>query len=463
MTLYVIGFVIAFFFVLLSGLPVGFGLGLLALGLMTMLTNFDLALTTSIDKAYSSMDSSILIAIPLFILAAQLISATGMGKRLFDAAKTLLGGSRSGLGVATIASSGVFSAMTGSSFVSASTMGLIAIPELRRAGYSDRLISSAITAGGSLGSVIPPSIVMIVYGYLTDESIGKLFMAGIVPGILLISLYSIVLSFFVRRELNKPIGVGKTVNNSLAESDEHSFDSETQSIAQGITDLETSTKNISVSEAFIEAFWGIMAPVIILGGIYLGVFTATEAAAVAVVYCMIIGFFVYKSLTIKGLINVLMEATSTSAMIAIIVIGGAILGHAIIYGRVPQDILSVIIDADLSPGLLMLVINIALFILGMFMEVLALMYLAIPLLLPLIAYMQWDNIWFAVIILINVNLALITPPLGGVLYVVSHIGNIPLATVIRGAMLPIVILLFTLLLVILYPPIATWLPSMMDG
>ncbi len=178
MTLYIIGFVFVFFLILASGFPVGFGLGFFAIGLITFYLGVDMGLSMSIEKAYHALDSSILVAIPLFIFAAQLIAETGMGKRLFDAAKAFLGKAKAGLGIGTILSSGLFAAMTGSSFVSASTMGLIAIPELKKAGYKDSLIAATITAGGSLGSVIPPSIVLILYGYLTDESIGKLFMAG---------------------------------------------------------------------------------------------------------------------------------------------------------------------------------------------------------------------------------------------------------------------------------------------
>ncbi|MCC5902275.1 MAG: TRAP transporter large permease [Halomonas sp.] len=451
MTIYIIGFVITFLLVMASGLPVGFGLGFLGIALLTTYIGLDSATSISVEKAYSAMDSSILVAIPLFVLAAQLISATGMGKRLFDAAKSFLWWSKSGLGIATISSSGVFSAMTGSSFVSASTMGLIATPELRRAGYSDSLIAASITAGGSLGSIIPPSIVMIIYGYLTDESIGKLFMAGIVPGILLILLYSLALSFFINRHYRMtapPLQVGAAATR-------------TESARDVNHEAAPAPERLSKRKALKEAFWGLMAPIIILGGIYLGVFTASEAAAIAVVYCMLVGFFIYRTLTLKKLGNVLMEATAVSAMVGVIVVGGAVLGHVVSYGRIPQQLLETIIALDLSPLQLMLLINLCLFLLGMFLEVMALMYLAIPLLVPIIAYMGWDNIWFAVIMLLNVNLALITPPMGGVLFVVSHIGSIPIVKVMKGAMLPIAMILLVLLLVVLFPGIATWIPNNM--
>ncbi|MDR5858820.1 TRAP transporter large permease [Halomonas eurihalina] len=452
MTIYIIGFVITFLLVMASGLPVGFGLGFLGIALLTTYIGFDAAASISVEKAYAAMDSSILVAIPLFVLAAQLISETGMGKRLFDAAKSFLWWSKSGLGIATISSSGVFSAMTGSSFVSASTMGLIATPELRRAGYSDSLIAASITAGGSLGSVIPPSIVMIIYGYLTDESIGKLFMAGIVPGIMLILLYSFALSFFISRNYRStpPLQVGAAATRA-------------ESVQAGCGDENSAApvERMSKRKALKEAFWGLMAPVIILGGIYLGVFTASEAAAIAVIYCMLIGFFVYRTLTIKKLINILMEAAAVSAMVGVIVVGGAVLGHVVSFGRIPQQLLETIVSLDLSPLQLMLLINLCLFLLGMFLEVMALMYLAIPLLVPVIAYMEWDNVWFAVIMLLNVNLALITPPMGGVLFVVSHIGSIPIVKVMKGALLPISMILLVLLLVVLFPSIATWIPSNM--
>lgn len=454
MTLYIIGFIVVFLLVLASGLPVGFGLGFLALGLMTAYTDFDMAMSMGIEKAYASLDSSVLVAVPLFILAAQLISETGMGKRLFDAAKAFLGRFKSGLGIATIASSGVFSAMTGSSFVSASTMGLIAIPELRKAKYSDALISAAITAGGSLGSVIPPSIVMIVYGYLTDESIGKLFMAGMIPGFLLIFLYSFALMLFSKKSIGQ-----ETPEETPAAWERPNFLKTAESVGAcaAVAEEAPMTRRVALK----EAFWGLMAPVIILGGIYIGIFTASEAAAIASIYCIFIGYVFYRTLNLKKLWNVLMSAGNLSAMVAVIIIGGAMLGHVVVFGRIPQQILEHIIAQNYHPVLLLILVNLLLFVLGMFLEVLALMYLAIPLLFPLVLHMDWNNVWFAVILLINVNLALITPPMGGVLYIVSQIGAIPINTVLKGAILPVAILILVLILVIVFPPIATWLPSLM--
>lgn len=442
MTLYVIGFIVTFLLILASGLPVGFGLGVLALGILSIYTDPDTAMSIGIEKAYASLDTDVLVAIPLFVLAAQLISATGMGKRLFDAAKAFTGRFRSGLGAATIASSGVFSAMTGSSFVSASTMGLIAIPELRKAKYSDAMIAAAISAGGSLGSVIPPSLVMIIYGYLTDESIGKLFMAGMIPGILLMVMYSAALAIFT----GKDVTTGDTASDDIPDNPLETADAE-----QKMTKLE----------AIKEAFWGLMAPVIILGGIYLGIFTANEAAAIAVVYCILIGLFVYRTLTLKSLWDVVMSATTVSGYVALVIIGGSMLAQGAVFGRVPQQILELIISQNLSPGLLLFVVVVILFVLGMFMESMSLMLLAIPLLHPVVLHMGWDNIWFAVILLINVNLGLITPPMGGVLYIVSQIGGIPFETVVKGAVMPIVVLVLLLILLIAFPPIATWLPSVM--
>jgi len=443
MTLIVVGFIVIFLLVLMSGFPVGFGLGFLAIGMLTLTRSLDMALTVAIEKAYTTLDSEVLVAIPLFIFVAQLISATGMGKRMFDSAKVFLGFFKAGLGVGTILSSGLFAAMTGSSFVSASTMGMIAIPELRKAKYSDTIISSAITAGGSLGSVIPPSIVMILYGFLTDESIGKLFMAGVIPGLLMIVLYSFALVLLIG--FSTPKEVKTTLAQMSGSSDAVLMEEE----------------SLTKIQAFKEAFWAFMAPVIILGGIYLGIFTTNEAAAVAVIYCIILGLFVYKSLDLKALFSAMMSAASTSAMVTIVVIGGAMLGQVIVDGRIPQLVIELIIAKDFSPYVLLLFINIILFGLGMFMEVLALIYLSVPLLYPLVLHMGWDNIWFAVIIMINFNLALITPPMGGVLYIVAQVGNIPFPTVVKGALLPIVVLLLVLILVVLYPPIATWIPSLM--
>lgn len=445
MTLYVLGFILVFLLVLFSGIPVGFGLGILALGLLTAYAGPETALSVGIEKAYAALNTDVLVAIPLFVLAAQLISATGMGKRLFDAAKTFMGGYRSGLGAATIASSGVFSAMTGSSFVSASTMGLIAIPELRKAKYSDTLISAAISAGGSLGAVIPPSLVLIIYGFLTDESIGKLFMAGIIPGILLIVFYCIALALMLRF----------TKATTVSASDAQSVTAEQPQREQ------QETSQMTKWMALKEAFWGLLAPVIILGGIYLGIFTANEAAAVAVVYCIFIGFFIYKTLTPKGLWDVVMSATNVSSMIALVVIGGAMLSQGCVFGRVPQQILELIIAKNLPPLFLLFLVLAFLFVLGMFMESVSLMYLAIPLLYPVVLHMGWDNIWFSMMLLINVNLGLITPPMGGILYIIAQIGSIPFETTVKGAIMPIIVLILVMVLIIAFPPIATWLPSLM--
>jgi C4-dicarboxylate transporter DctM subunit len=214
--------------------------------------------------------------------------------------------------------------------------------------------------------------------------------------------------------------------------------------------------------ALKEAFWGLMAPVIILGGIYGGIFTATEAAAVAVIYCTLVGLFIYRTLNIKKIWAILQASGSVSCMIAMIVVGGAILAYPIIYGAIPQKIIELIIAKNFNPWMLLFLINVILFALGMFVEILALVYLSIPLCAPVVAHMGWDNIWFAIIFLLNVNLALITPPMGGVLFIVSQIGGIPLNKVIKGAIVPIVIILFVLLLIVFVPEIATWLPTIVD-
>ncbi len=444
MTFYIIGFIVIFLLVLASGMPVGFGLGFLAIGLLTCYTDFSEATSVSMEKVYSSMDSSILVAIPLFVLAAQLIAETGMGARLFNAAKAFLGRLKAGLGVSTIISSALFSAMTGSSFVAASTMGLIAIPELRRAKYPDALTSAAITAGGSLGAVIPPSLILIIYGYLTDESIAKLFAAGMVPGFLLVVLYSLAMMLF-----SGTIGKKSDTEEEASDTDEAPVP-------------ELQVVELTKWQALKEAFWGLMAPVIILGGIYGGIFTATEAASIAVVYCTFVGFVIYRTLDLKKLWGILMTAMNVSAMIAMIVIGGAMLGFVVVQGHIPQDLLAFIVEKNFNPWLLLFLINVLLFILGMFLEILALIYLAIPLLYPVVEHMEWNNVWFAVIFLLNVNLALITPPMGGVLFIVSQIGGIELKEVIKGAFLPITIIIIVLILTIIFPSIATWMPSIIN-
>jgi len=433
MSLLTILFFCCFFLILLSGFPVGFGLGFLAIGVSVIFTGVDMGLTHSIMKAYHALDTPILVAVPMFIFAAEIIGETGIGARLFQAARFWLGKYRAGLGIGTIMAGGLFAAMTGSSFVAAATIGLIAIPELRRAKYSDEMISTVISSGGSLGSIIPPSIAMIIYGYLTGESVSKLFMAGMIPGLLLMVLFSI--SVFIIGNMTGGVG------SPLPED-------ENRTLKDKVLSLK-------------DAFWGLMAPVVILGGIYGGFFTPSEAAAVAAVYSILIGFFMYRTLTFKKLFQVMLRTASTSGMVAMLIVGGAMLGHGMTLVQAPQKLLELVINLDLSPVVFMILINVLLFVFGMFMEVVAMIYIAVPLLYPVVVHMGWDNIWFAIIFLININLALVTPPVGGILYIISQVGTIHITKVLKGASVTIFVLVLGLVLVIIFPPIATWLPGLM--
>jgi len=413
---------------LLSGIPVAFGLGFLGLSGLYFFMGTDLGLMQLPQKGYDALDSFILVALPLYILAARAILSTGMGARIFNLAKVWFGKRSSGLGIGTIFACGVDASMTGSSFVTATTMGLITMPELKKAGYKPSLTSGIIAAGGSLGGLIPPSIGLILYAALTDESTGKLFMAGVVPGILSAAVFVAYLS---------------CIKGGVVPDRQYS-----------IRDKLRVTGN---------TLWGLMVPVIILGGIYTGIFTPTEAAAVAAVYILVIGFVAYRTLSLKSFWELLMQTVRTNSMIAMIVVGGKVLAHLITFLKIPHQLLNSLVEMNLPSWTALAVIIVFLLILGMFMEVISLILICVPILSPLVLYYGWDNVWFGIIVMCCVNIALVTPPVGGTLFVISQIGEIDFGQVLKGVVPFILLMIFVLILIALFPSLATWLPGLMSS
>ena len=414
--------------ILLSGIPVAFGLGFLGLAGLYFFMGTDLGLMQLPQKGYDALDSFILVALPLYILAARAILGTAMGARIFNMAKVWFGKRSSGLGIGTIFACGVDASMTGSSFVTATTMGLITMPELKKAGYKPSLTSGIIAAGGSLGGLIPPSIGLILYAALTDESTGKLFMAGVVPGILSAAIFVAYLS---------------CIKGGAVPDRQYSIREKLQVTG--------------------NTLWGLMVPVIILGGIYTGIFTPTEAAAVAAVYILVIGFVAYRTLSIKSFWEILMQTARTNSMIAMILVGGKILAHIITFMKIPHQLMSYLLEVNLSSWAALAVIIVFLLILGMFMEVISLIIITVPILYPLVLHYGWDNVWFGIIIMCCVNIALITPPVGGTLFIISQIGQIRFEQVLKGVFPFVLLMILVLILIAMFPILATWLPGLMSG
>lgn len=411
------------FILLLSGLPVSFSLGFLGLS-MLIFGGFSPLMAP--QAILSTLDGFILLAVPLFLLMSNVLLKGGCGKDLFNAVQAWVGHWPGGLAVATIISCGIFAAISGVSVATAATIGVVAIPEMIKRGYNKNFVYGLLAAGGTLGILIPPSLPMIVYGFITEESVIALFLAGIGPGIFLISLfiiYSIIFSQFFG-------GFKKLEPSSWA------------------VKKNTSKK---VIPTIILAF-------LILGGIYTGVFTPTEAAAIGFSLSLIITVLILKTLTWNDFKEAVFESMVTTAAILIIVACAKTFGKAIALYRIPQDI-SYFISSNIdTKALFMIVVCIILVAMGLVFETLSMVIIMVPVLLPAAMAIGVDPIWFGIFMVIMVECALITPPVGLNLYVIQSVAKTKLGEVAKGVFPFIVMMIFTVFVMYIWPDLALYIP-----
>ena len=411
------------FVLLLSGLPVSFSLGFLGLS-MLIFGGFSPLMAP--QAILSTLDGFILLAVPLFLLMSNVLLKGGCGKDLFNAVQAWVGHWPGGLAVATIISCGIFAAISGVSVATAATIGVVAIPEMIKRGYNKNFVYGLLAAGGTLGILIPPSLPMIVYGFITEESVIALFLAGIGPGIFLISLfiiYSIIFSQF--------FGGFKKLEPSSWEIKKN-----------------TSKK---VIPTIILAF-------LILGGIYTGVFTPTEAAAIGFSLSLIITVLILKTLTWNDFKEAVFESMVTTAAILIIVACAKTFGKAIALYRIPQDISYFISSSIDTKALFMIVVCIILVAMGLVFETLSMVIIMVPVLLPAAMAIGVDPIWFGIFMVIMVECALITPPVGLNLYVIQSVAKTQLGEVAKGVFPFIVMMLFTVFVMYIWPDLALYIP-----
>ena len=411
------------FILLLSGLPVSFSLGFLGLA-MLIFGGFSPLMAP--QAILSTLDGFILLAVPLFLLMSNVLLKGGCGKDLFNAVQAWVGHWPGGLAVATIISCGIFSAISGVSVATAATIGVVAIPEMIKRGYNKNFVYGLLAAGGTLGILIPPSLPMIVYGFITEESVIALFLAGIGPGIFLISLfiiYSIIFSQF--------FGGFKKLEPSSWEVKKN-----------------TSKK---VIPTIILAF-------LILGGIYTGVFTPTEAAAIGFSLSLIITVLILKTLTWSDFKEAVFESMVTTAAILIIVACAKTFGKAIALYRIPQDISYFISSTIDTKALFMIVVCIILVAMGLVFETLSMVIIMVPVLLPAAMAIGVDPIWFGIFMVIMVECALITPPVGLNLYVIQSVAKTQLGEVAKGVFPFIVMMIFTVFIMYIWPDLALYIP-----
>lgn len=426
----IVGFLMLLFGFLFSGMPVFvalFSIGCLGFFLFN---GFDIAGSQLATLTYSSLESFPLCALPLFVFAGGLFSASGMVDNLFSFCEAWLERLPGCLAMATIASCAVFAALSGSSVATAASVGMIAIPAMVKRGYDPGLACGSVIAAGTLGIMIPPSNQFIIYGVLTDTSVGRLFMAGVIPGIFITLIFMLYIYLKCK---NDPRYKSKG-NVTLREK------------------WQLTKKSALV----------LIAPLIILGGIYTGIFTPTESAAIAVLYGLFLCFLT-KKITFKSLFKILADSSRTATMVLVIIAGASAFGGLVILLQIAQKITAFAVTSDIPNFMIIIAILILTLILGTLVDGIALTMIVVPICFPAIAAMNYDLIWFGVLFCVGVEIGLITPPVGMTLYTVKGISGIDFRTIIRGSIPFMVAMLICLIAIGVFQDLSLWLPSVMMG
>jgi C4-dicarboxylate transporter DctM subunit len=411
------------FTLLLARVPVAFALGGMGLALL-MLGGFSPLMAP--QAILSTLDGFILLAVPLFLLMANVLLKGGVGDDLFAAVNSWVGHWPGGLAVATIISCAIFAAISGSSVATAATIGTVAIPAMINRGYDKRFVYGLLAAGGTLGILIPPSIPMIVYAFITEESVGALFLAGVGPGMALVVLFIVYSMIHARMT-----GV------------------QSDAVAATMAERRVATFRAAPSVALAT---------LIIGGIYSGAFTPTEAAAIGFAAALVVTVVVLRSLSWQGFRDAVFESMITTVAILLIVAGAKVFGKAITLYRIPQDISSLIAQAIDTPLVFILVVSAVLLLMGLVFEALSMVLIMTPVLLPSALAMGFDPIWFGVFMVIMVECALITPPVGLNLYVIQAVAQARMGEVAKGV-LPFLGLMFVCVgILYVWPDLALYLP-----
>ncbi len=418
-------FILLFVFMVL-GIPVAIALGLSSI--LTILFFAQDSLASLTLKLYDTSEHYTLLAIPFFILGGSFMTTGGVARRMIRFANACIGHLRGGLAMASVLACMLFAAVSGSSPATVVAVGAIVIAGMVRAGYPQAFAAGVICNAGTLGILIPPSIVMVVYGAATETSVGKLFMAGVIPGIML-GLMLMVAIYVRARMLDLP-------RNPRASFGE-------------------------VLKSGRDSLWGLMLIIIILGGIYGGIFTPTEAAAVAAVYAFLIAVFVYRDIGMKQVPHVILEAGKVTVMLMFIVANALLFAHVLTTERIPQQIAEVIIGWGMPAWQFLVVVNILLLIAGMFMEPTGIILIMAPILFPIATELGIDPVHLGIIMVVNLEIGMVTPPIGLNLFVTAGITNMSIMGVARAA-LPWTLVLLVFLIIITYvPSIALFLPNML--
>ncbi|MDN5842926.1 MAG: TRAP transporter large permease [Alcaligenaceae bacterium] len=417
-------FILLFLFMFM-GLPVAIALGLSSL-VTIMVFGHDSLASLSL-KLYETSEHFTLMAIPFFILAGSFMTTGGVAKRMIRFANASVGHLHGGLAIASVLACVLFAAVSGSSPATVVAVGSIVIAGMVRAGYTESFAAGVVCNAGTLGILIPPSIVLVVYGAVTETSVGALFMAGVVPGLLL-GLVLMVAIYVIARVRNMP----RQPRASLGE----------------------------VAAAARDSIWGLLLIVIILGGIYGGVFTPTEAAAVAAVYAFVIAVFVYRDIGMKQVPEVLIDAAKVTIMLMFIIANALLFAHVLTSERIPQAIAEQIIAWDMEAWQFLIVVNILLLVAGAFMEPTGIILILAPILFPIAMELGIDPAHLGILIVVNLEIGMVTPPVGLNLFVTAGITNLSIGQVIRAALPWLMLLLIYLVFITYVPAVSLWLPGL---
>jgi C4-dicarboxylate transporter, DctM subunit len=410
------------------GMPIAISLGLASMTTILFFSQDSLA-SMSI-KLFETSEAYTLLAIPFFVLAGNLMSTGGVARRMVTFAIAAVGHLRGGLAIASILACMLFAAVSGSSPATVVAIGSIVIAGMVKNGYTKEFAAGVICNAGTMGILIPPSIVMVVYAAVTEVSVGRLFMAGVVPGLLLGGMLMAAVWWRAGKLQITPPAKATTGQ---------------------------------VFKAFRESMWGLALLVIIMGGIYGGVFTPTEAAAVSAVYALFVAVFIYRDLKFKDLPEVFLESSKTTVMLMFIVANAMLFAHVLTTERIPQTIAEHILAVGMTPWMFLLVVNVILLVAGNFMEPTGIILILAPIFFPIATHLGIDPIHLGVIMVVNMEIGMVTPPVGLNLFVTAGVTGMNLVQVTKAALPWLSVLLVFLVIITYIPQITLFLPNMMFG
>lgn len=417
--------VVLFVLLLFAQVPIALSLAGSALGATAFFSR--IPAEAVFHRMTGGLDSFVLLAIPFFILAGNLMNTGGITNRIFRFANLLVGRIPGGLGHANVVASIIFSGMSGSAVADTGGLGAIEMEAMKNEGFNPEFSGAVTAASATIGPIIPPSVPMVVYGVMAEVSIGALFMAGFVPGILM-GLATMILIFII------------AIRRDYPRLDRFRFG--------------------EMLKSFADAFLALMTPVIIIGGILAGIFTPTEAAVVAVLYALVLGFFVYRELTLRKLYKIMIDSMVTTATVTMIIAAAAAFSWLLARQGVPTQVARWLTSADVPIWVFLLLFNVFFLVIGTFMEALSVLVIAVPVLVPAMVVMGLDPLHMGVVLVLNLMIGLITPPVGMSLFVTSKVGNIPLDKLYKEVLIFIVPLIVVLLIITYVPELILWLPRL---